>query len=103
MNNNNFQQQHRLFRETVRDFVKTELLPNVDYWEEQGYIPKSVFQEMGGLGFLGLEFEEKFGGSQTDFWMTVVLAEELAKCKSGGVGFSIICLLYTSHSKRDRG
>ena len=90
MNNNNFQQQHRLFRETVRDFVKTELLPNVDYWEEQGYIPKSVFQEMGELGFLGLEFEEKFGGSQTDFWMTVVLAEELAKCKSGGVGFSII-------------
>ena len=90
MNNNNFQQQHRLFRETVRDFVKTELLPNVDYWEEQGYIPKSVFQEMGELGFLGLEFEETFGGSQTDFWMTVVLAEELAKCKSGGVGFSII-------------
>ena len=90
MNNKNFQQQHRLFREAVRDFVKTELLPNVDDWEEQGYIPKSVFQEMGGLGFLGLEYEEKFGGSQTDFWMTVVFAEELAKCKSGGVGFSII-------------
>ena len=90
MNNNNFQQQHRLFREAVRDFVKTELLPNVDDWEEQGFVPKSVFQEMGKLGFLGLEYGETFGGSQTDFWMTVVFAEELAKCKSGGVGFSII-------------
>jgi acyl-CoA dehydrogenase len=45
---------------------------------------------MGKLGFLGLEYGETFGGSQTDFWMTVVFAEELAKCKSGGVGFSII-------------
>ena len=90
MSNNNFQQQHRLFRQTVRDFVKTELLPNVDVWENQGYVPKSVFKEMGRLGFLGLEFDNKFGGAQTDFWMTLVFAEELAKCKSGGVGFSII-------------
>ena len=48
MSNNNFQQQHRLFRQTVRDFVKTELLPNVDVWENQGYVPKSVFKKMGG-------------------------------------------------------
>ena len=90
MNNNNFQQQHRLFRQAVRDFVKSELLPNVDDWEEKGFLPKTIFREMGELGFLGLEFENEFGGSQTDFWMTVVFAEELAKCKSGGVGFSVI-------------
>ena len=88
--NNYLQQHHRLFRDTVRDFVKTELLPNIHHWEEQGFVPKSVFQQMGDLGFLGLEFDNKFGGAQTDFWMTVVFAEELAKCKSGGVGFSII-------------
>ena len=90
MNNNNFQQQHRLFRQAVRDFVKSELVPNIDDWEEKGFLPKTIFREMGELGFLGLEYENEFGGSQTDFWMTVVFAEELAKCKSGGVGFSVI-------------
>ena len=90
LGDNYFQQQHRLFRDAVRNFVKTELLPNIDEWEEQGFIPKSVFQQLGDIGFLGLEFDNKFGGAQTDFWMTIVFAEELAKCKSGGVGFSII-------------
>ena len=90
INNRYFQQHHRLFRGVVRDFVKTEIFPNIEKWEEQGFVPRSVFKDMGDLGFLGLEYENEFGGSGTDFWMTVVLAEELAKCKSGGVGFSII-------------
>ena len=53
MNNNNFQQQHRLFRQAVRDFVKSELVPNIDDWEEKGFLPKTIFREMGELGLLG--------------------------------------------------
>jgi acyl-CoA dehydrogenase len=45
---------------------------------------------MGELGLLGIEYPSQYGGTEADFWMTVVLAEELARCRSGGTAFSII-------------
>ena len=85
-----FGEEHELFRESLRRFVQEEIVPNVEEWEEQGRTPRSLFQRMGQLGFLGAEFPPEYGGAGADFWMSVVLAEELARCRSGGVAFSII-------------
>ncbi len=85
-----FDEEHELFRESLRRFVQEEIVPNVEEWEEQGRTPRSLFQKMGQLGFLGAEFPTEYGGAGADFWMSVVLAEELAHCRSGGVAFSII-------------
>ena len=85
-----FKEQHDLFRATLRRFVEVEITPYVDEWEEDGVVPRSLFKRMGELGFLGVEYAEDYGGSGADFWMTVVLAEELARCRAGGVAFSII-------------
>ncbi len=85
-----FGEEHELFRESLRRFVQEEIVPNVEEWEEQGRTPRSLFEKMGQLGFLGAEFPTEYGGAGADFWMSVVLAEELARCRSGGVAFSII-------------
>ena len=85
-----FGQEHDLFRGTVRRFVEEEIVPNVDEWEERGQIPRDLFRRMGELGFLGVDFPADHGGGGADFWMSVVLAEELARCRSGGVAFSVI-------------
>ncbi len=85
-----FAAQHQIFRDAVRRFVREEIDPNVDEWEEQGEIPSSLFRQMGELGFLGVEYPERYGGGGADFWMSVVLAEELARCRAGGVAFSVI-------------
>ena len=85
-----FGQEHELFRGTVRRFVEEEIVPNVDEWEERGQIPRDLFRRMGELGFLGVDFSAEHGGGGADFWMSVVLAEELARCRSGGVAFSVI-------------
>ena len=85
-----FGEEHELFRESLRRFVQEEIVPNVEEWEEQGRTPRSLFEKMGQLGFLGAEFPTEYGGAGADFWMSVVLAEELALCRSGGVAFSII-------------
>ena len=85
-----FGQEHELFRGTVRRFVEEEIVPNVDDWEERGQIPRDLFRRMGELGFLGVDFPAEHGGGGADFWMSVVLAEELARCRSGGVAFSVI-------------
>lgn len=85
-----FGQEHDLFRSALRRLVQEEIAPHVDEWEEQQKIPRDLFRRMGKLGFLGVEFPAEYGGAGADFWMSVVLAEELARCRSGGVAFSVI-------------
>ena len=87
---NYFRDEHELFRSAVRRFVEEEIVPNVDEWEERGEIPRSLFRQLGELGFLGVEYPPEYGGGGADFWMTVVLAEEMARCRAGGVAFSVI-------------
>ena len=87
---NPFRDEHELFRSAVRRFVEEEIVPHVDGWEERGEIPRSLFRKLGELGFLGVEYPPEYGGGGADFWMTVVLAEELARCRAGGVAFSVI-------------
>jgi acyl-CoA dehydrogenase len=85
-----FTSEHEMFRDVVRRFVQDEIEPHVDQWEEREEIPRELFRRMGELGLLGIEYPAKYGGADADFWMTVVLAEELAQCRSGGTAFSII-------------
>ena len=79
-----FKEEHHLFRKSVRDFLKKEVIPNVDQWEKDGEFPKSIYEKMGAMGYFGLAFPEAYGGTDADIWYTVVLHEELAKVNSGG-------------------
>ena len=85
-----FSEDHELFRESLRRFVQEEILPHVEEWEEKEKTPRSLFEQMGELGFLGAEYPTEYGGGGAEFWMSVVLAEELARCRSGGVAFGVI-------------
>lgn len=79
-----FTEEHDLFRQTVRQFIETEVVPQTDEWETNRRIPLSIFKRMGELGYLGLPFPEEFGGVDADFWYSVVFLEELARCGMGG-------------------
>ena len=48
--------------------------------------PTAVFPRMGELGLLGLRYPEEYGGQGGDYWSAIVLAEEMARCGSGGRG-----------------
>ena len=85
-----FDERHRIFRDALRRLVREEIEPHVDAWEEAGAVPRELFRRLGELGFLGIEYPEEYGGGGGDLWMSVVLAEELARCRSGGVAFSVI-------------
>lgn len=84
-----FNEEHLAIRKTIREFVKKELAPYADEWEEQGEFPSSVFKRMGELGFLGLHYPEEYGGEDGDYLSGVVLAEEMMHCNSGGVALGI--------------
>jgi alkylation response protein AidB-like acyl-CoA dehydrogenase len=84
-----FTAEHDALRETIRDFVSKELRPHAEEWEAAEYFPDSVFRRMGELGFLGLRYPEQYGGQGGDYFSAMVLAEEMARCRSGGVGMAI--------------
>jgi citronellyl-CoA dehydrogenase len=85
-----FKEEHRIFRQQVRTFVESELVPNVDAWEEQKLFPNSVFKRAGELGIIGAHYPEDVGGGGGDFWMSVVKSEELARCGSAGVTMGLL-------------
>jgi alkylation response protein AidB-like acyl-CoA dehydrogenase len=85
-----FTQEHEMLRKSVRAFVEKEVTPRVDEWEAAGQIPKTFWRRLGELGFLGLEFPVEYGGAGGDFLASVVLGEEMARCRSGGVAFSVL-------------
>ena len=82
--------EHEMLRRTVRAFVDKEVVPHVDAWEEAGRIPRGFWRRLGELGLLGLEFPTEYGGAGGDFLSSVVLGEEMARCRSGGVAFSVL-------------
>jgi acyl-CoA dehydrogenase len=85
-----FTQEHEMLRRSIRAFVEKEVTPHVAEWEAAGQIPKTFWRRLGELGFLGLEFPTEYGGAGGDFLSSVVLGEEMARCRSGGVAFSVL-------------
>ena len=85
-----FTPEHEMLRKSVRAFVEKEVTPHVAEWEEAGRIPREFWRRLGELGFLGLEFPPEYGGAGGDFVSSVVLGEEMARCRSGGVAFSVL-------------
>jgi acyl-CoA dehydrogenase len=84
-----FDEQHDMFRQAVRSFVEKEVEPHIEEWEQAGQIPKSVWPRMGELGFLGVEYDEKYGGGGADFRTTMVLCEEMARSRSGSLAMAV--------------
>ena len=84
-----FTDEHEELRRSIRAFVEKELRPHAEEWEEAKDFPDRVFARMGQLGFLGLHFDEADGGSGGDYLTMLVLAEEMARCGSGGVSMAV--------------
>jgi citronellyl-CoA dehydrogenase len=85
-----FGKEHEQVRKAVRDFVTKEVNPHVDEWEEKGIAPlHDLFKKMGGLGFLGIRYDEKWGGEGLDYWYETVVLEECARIHCGGIPMAI--------------
>ncbi len=84
-----FTEEHEIFRQGLRRFYAQEVIPYIDEWEKAGEIPKSIWKKMGSMGYLGLDHPEKYGGSNADFFYTVVFQEETIRVNSGGFGAAV--------------
>ena len=85
-----FTKEHEQVRRAVREFIKKEINPYCDEWEEAGRSPlHDLFRKMGDLGFLGIRYEPEWGGEGLDYWYELAFLEELGRIESDGVSMAI--------------
>ncbi|HBT11384.1 MULTISPECIES: acyl-CoA dehydrogenase family protein [Leeuwenhoekiella] len=84
MNNVYFSEEHKLFRESLRDFLQKEVVPHIEKWEKTGEIERFIWKKMGDMGYFGLAYPEEYGGLDLDIFYTLIFLEELQRINSGG-------------------
>jgi acyl-CoA dehydrogenase len=80
-----FGRAHNLVRRSVKDFVRKEIVPHVDEWEEMGEFPRELYKKAGDVGLLGIGYPEEFGGTPGDIFFQIAAWEEIMRCGSGGI------------------
>ena len=94
MNSIYFSEEHKLFRESLQDFLQKEVVPHIEKWEKTGTIDRFIWKKFGDMGFFGIAYPVAYGGLNLDLFYTVVLLEELQKIKSSGFAAAIWAHVY---------
>ncbi|WP_438726465.1 acyl-CoA dehydrogenase family protein [Parasphingorhabdus sp. DH2-15] len=84
-----YNEDHDAFRETVRRFMKEEVAPNADKWDEDKIVPKELWPKAGELGMLCPTVPEEYGGLGLDFGYNSIVNEEAAYYGGSPLGFSL--------------
>ena len=87
-------EEQEMLKTMARDFL-TDKLPKTVVKEieesEEGYSPE-LWKEVAGLGWMGLAFPEKYGGSDMSFLDLAILLEEMGRACLPGPYFSTVVL-----------
>ncbi len=83
-----YTEDHEAFRDSVRSFIKAEVVPHIDRWDEAGIIEKEIWPKAGAVGMLCPTVPEEYGGLGLDFGYNAIIDEEISY---GGtaLGFSL--------------
>ena len=88
-----FNEEHEMFRDSVRRFMQSEVEPRVEQWREDGICDPAAFLKAGEQGLLCMWADEKYGGLDiSDFRFEQIIIEETMR--HGDIG-----LFLTLHSR----
>ncbi len=83
-------EERRAFRETIQRFMKNEIEPHVDDWDEAGCYPHEINEKICSLGIFGFAIPEIYGGhGMDDQFMRKDAAVEMGYVGAGGVMASV--------------
>src|ERR1700744_2713988 len=73
---------HRLLRDTVRDFARQEIAPVAEELDRTKSFPYEIVKRLGELDLMGIPFPEEYGGAGGDSLAYALAVEELARVDS---------------------
>jgi alkylation response protein AidB-like acyl-CoA dehydrogenase len=71
--------EHALLRDTIRDFMTTEVAPVVDEHERERRFPAEIVRRLGEMGWLGIPIPEDEGGAGLDTLAYAIAIEEIGR------------------------
>ena len=66
-----------MFRDAVRKFVETEVVPHEERWAKQQHVDRDVWRKAGDMGILLCDIPEQYGGAGATFAYECAVFEEL--------------------------
>jgi alkylation response protein AidB-like acyl-CoA dehydrogenase len=81
-----------LLRSSVREFAEAELRPHVMTWDEEQRFPRELLPKLAGLGLMGIQFPESYGGAGMSAVDYCICIEELARVDPS------VCLSVAAHN-----
>lgn len=75
--------EHKLIRQTMRNFVKREIAPYIESWAQEAHFPKQIVKKFGEIGAFGLTIPAEYGGGGLDYISYGIIMQELERGDSG--------------------
>jgi len=74
-----FDEQHQLLRQSVRDFARAAIAPHAQSWDREERFPTELVPKLAQMGLLGIRIPEEYGGSGMDTLAYVICIEEIGR------------------------
>jgi len=75
-----YEQDHESYRDTVREFFDREVAPQLESWDRERMIDRSIFHIAAKQGIYGLQIPEQYGGAGVDdYRYRLIVCEEAAR------------------------
>lgn len=93
---------HAALREEIREWVSTNIEPNVGEWDEARRVPEDIYKQMGTRGYLaglmGMHYPTEYTENRIasvapekwDLFHELLLTDELSRAASGGFVWNVI-------------
>ncbi len=76
-------EEHKLVRNSVREYVKRELSPIIEEYAQKGEFPHHIIKGLGEIGAFGAQLPAKYGCGGMDYITYGLIMQELERCDSG--------------------
>lgn len=89
-------EEHKMIQQAARDFAQKSIAPIAAHHDETGEFPLKTVQQMGALGFMGIEVPEQYGGAGMDTLAYALALIEISKADAShgtimSVNNSLVC------------
>ena len=76
-------EEHILVRQSIRDFVKREISPNIERWAQDAHFPSEIVRKFGEVGAFGPTIPTEYGGGGMDYISYGLIMQEIERGDSG--------------------
>jgi len=80
--------EQREIQALARDFARERIEPHAADWDREHRFPRELYEELAGLGLMGVCVAEEYGGAGADFLSYILVIEELSRADAG-VGVTV--------------